>query len=264
MAKAALDLLILAALAMPLCLDAPPAPCAPPCATGPADAAPDRLAWSLEGCRTVFAGVPVAASALQPHLPPGFRPIPFTVRGSEADATLAFDAYACASGLGLNGSVEPLTYGSVYAPVVPPADRMRANVATYFVKWDFLVPDADRRAFFESVGLPARDGAASVGPSDAFEAAVSLEGAIRFTMQGALAPGGRTFDLTFVEFTPAADGLAEWTVHSRIAGVASGSGLVRLDGPHWATGVVGTEAVVASLELVEYSVHDSEVVFGHG
>src|SRR5687767_5211523 len=96
------------------------------------------------------------------------------------EGNFGIEMFTCDAGVGLNGSVPDLVYGSLFTAVLPPAAMRVPGAKHHFVKWDVLIPDADRRALLQSEGVPAVDGKAAfasyeaVGPGFQFEGEMLL------------------------------------------------------------------------------------------
>lgn len=229
-----------AALAMALllagCLGAPPAP------PGPDPQGSASFRWDLHDCTWVAVNLPADPQRLQAHLPEGFTPAAGGLVGTAGGGTfIDLDAYQCAAVTGLAGPLPDVAYGSAYVRVEVPEERRVEGYDAYFVKWDFLVPDAPRRAAFTRLGLPAVTGEAEVPPAAAgpYAARLALDGgAGGFALQGALAQPLEAGRVPFVEFTPlASGGLARWNATAAYGGF-QGAGVVTL-APGWVADVVG-------------------------
>ncbi|MBW3582062.1 MAG: hypothetical protein KY455_03090 [Euryarchaeota archaeon] len=206
---------------------------------------PVVLPWDLLDCAYVVWGVPVAGDALEPHLPEGF-----TLGRSDGplapvvgDAFLGFESFVCDSGMGLDGRVEGMTYGSLFTSVEPPEDLAIDGIDQYYYKWDPLVPDEPRRLFLQEAGMMARTGTATIDrPVEGLKrAAYTLEGVGSFSLEApGTAPTPADGGGPFAEFTPLADGghavwRADYTTETR----GSGDGVFRVDPGSWAAEVLG-------------------------
>jgi hypothetical protein len=169
------------------------------------------LPWNITDCRFLVVFLQPPAASVQPFLPDGF-----TAAGGRGLGSVGFEIHDCARGAGLNGTVERLAYGAMWGAVTPP-DRLRdpSTGGQDYFKWAVLVPDAPRRGLLLAHGVPARDGAASVGPGPApgsWAATMEMAGLGTFAVTGAGTPTseGAANDLPFQEFTNATGGPAVW------------------------------------------------------
>lgn len=226
----------------------------------PADFENRVLAWGLAECRFIVASFPVREAALAAYLPPGFAPRPLSLPGgATAGASLGMEAFECRDGMGLNGTIAGLHYGSVFTPVIPPQNRTLEGVQSYYVKWDVLVPDQDRRRVLSEAGVPARNGSARVqvsspgGPAQLVQAELSLEGLGAFRMMGPLGDDNGANRFTFVEYTATPHGLASWHGLASNRLVDRGQGTIRLDPSSWVYRVAGAEQMPALLAVGLYT-----------
>ncbi|HWG90237.1 MAG TPA: hypothetical protein VNZ52_05235 [Candidatus Thermoplasmatota archaeon] len=169
--------------------------------------------------------------ALRPYLPEGWEPDRgFLPLGVDGMALMGLEAFECESGVGLNGTVAPMAYGSFWTAALPP-EPLREENTVYTVRWDTLVPDADRRAVLLEAGMPARAGTASVGRSATsepglVEASYTFEGVGTITMRGAVGRDvGAVTDLKLVEFTPTERGLGIWRANWTATDYFAGNGV---------------------------------------
>ena len=256
--------LLVLALLLPGCV-APADAGGPPAAEGDASGA-RVLPWGLADCTYVVADVPVRADALRPFLPEGFEPQ--TVGGGplamvQGEAYLGIEAIRCAHGVGLDGDVADLHYGSIFTGVVPPADLAVPDVDVQFVKWDVLVPDAPRRDLLRAAGLPARAGSVThdLGRVTAdVRATLTLEGVGAFAIEGAAPREGGPFEGTFVEFMPSDQGgLARWRATYAATSARSGLATVTLEPGSWVAQVVGGERATAPFIVGRWSFPEGNV-----
>ena len=237
--------------------------------TRPAEAVARTLPWGVSGCAFAIVAIQVDEAELAARLPEAFalRPGGLPRLPAAPRASLELDVYACASGVGLNGTVEPIGYGSAYAAVDVPSALREDGYGAYFVKWDFLVPDADRRAVLVAGGLPARAGAAEVALPSAsggpIEAELTLDGAWGFGLTGvvgALEPQGGP--LPFMEYTPLADrGLARWHARLHDAEIGTGTGVVTLTPGSWVADLAGADTVPATFIAGVWNLDQADVTF---
>ncbi|HEV8359249.1 MAG TPA: hypothetical protein VGR28_02215 [Candidatus Thermoplasmatota archaeon] len=229
-------LLALALLALPA-----PAPAAP-------TAQGTVIPWSLLDCFFAYGQVIVPGSQVQPYMPEGFRPAMIGVPGLPPVLTsVGIEIDVCRAGEGLNGLVSPMIYTNLWVGAIAPED-LAGEPGAYFVAWDFLTPDADRRALFQDAGLPARDGSIAVQETQladmrtAFAATWTLEGLGGFGMTAVGAPanteaigGGHV-----VSFTPRADGqLSAWRFDWDPTDAHQGAGVVTVPEGSWLAAMLG-------------------------
>lgn len=229
---------------------------------------PSTIDWGMTGCEVVVAIVPVDAQALAEHLPEGFEPVsaeeafglPPDPRG---DGALGLETFRCEQGAGLNGTLEDLAYGAVFAPVEAPEDLDHPEADVVFYEWETLVPDEDRRELLTERGLPAVDGNSDLSGLEetpaghVFDVSVTLDGAT-FSFTGSAGQANEDFrdGLPFVEFQQGDDGFGYWAcLENGAAGANSGSGTVELPAGHW------TSDVAASATQQAYMVASTDVTF---
>lgn len=243
----------------------------------PAEAGPRTYPWGLEECRYAIAVVPLPASTLQPLLPPGFTPRRTLPPEAAAlpgapDAELHADAYQCAGATGLDGGrVQGASYGSFYVPVEAPAGVADPAYPAAFVKLDFLAWDPARAQVLQDGGLPAHRGVAAVVHEGArltallafhedAQGAGDLGG---FSLTGAFGPAEpQEGDLPFLEATPLdgdGGGLAVWHARLHDATFATGTGILRVEGP--LRDVVGGEAVPVRFATGTWNLDQADVTF---
>lgn len=232
-------------------------------AEGPAQstAADVVFPWSLTDCAFAVAFVPADPAAVAAHIPSGFR--------LESDA-LGIEVFRCASGAGLNGSVDDIVYGSYFAAVSPPDDLALEGVDQYYYKWWVLVPDEERRDAFAALGMPVLDGTGSInadplalGPVHGATMDVASIGAHTFRFvapeQEAGDGGG---DEWFAEFTPLADGgHAVWRSLYTVARAGGGPGVVEVPAGSMAAEILGGTVARANINTGVWSFHDGDVTF---
>lgn len=234
------------------------------------DAGPSlsTLPWSLTDCRVVVALVPVSADAVEAHLPEGFRAgsgqeafgLPPDVRG---DAVIGLESFACASGTGLNDTVDHLAYGAYFTAVVPPDEHAVDEADVSLFKWDTLVPDAPRRAHLEARGMPVVDGATDLSGLEEtplghrFDVTLQMAGD-EHRFQGTADQPAEDFrkGFYFVEHMAADEGLAAWHMPENEAPDAlSGTGIVTLAAGSLPAQIVGgdsSQAFFASATTVQF------------
>lgn len=229
---------------------------------GPTDAAPPlapsapgTAPWDLLDCFFAYASVPVDSVRMAERIPPGFSlqaPVPVRVSGGPASvANMGFEIDVCASGEGLAGRVEPMEYASVWVAASPPARLREADAGTgYFLAYDILVPDADRRAWLAGVGAPVHDGDVVVTATErGFRAEWTLEGVGTFAIDAVTsdaAPAGPAGG-RFTQFQPTQDGglvrwSTDWSASSSQRAVAA---LVTVPEGSWYADVVGASTFPA-------------------
>lgn len=233
--------------------------CVAPATEAPdADASARVIPWGLEACIFVNWFVHVEADALRPHLPEGFEPdvesaLPIPLAPDKA--YLGFEAFRCASGAGIGREIVDLEYASLFTSAMPPPELRREGVGLYIVKWDTLVPDADRRALLQEAGLPVRDGSAEAhhmqGPSGtlAVTGAFELEGLGTFRYEGGVphfTGDGGGDGIRFLEFMQANGGLAVWDARFALDAFSVGEGIVQVPSDSWAAEVIGSDVARAA------------------
>lgn len=221
---------------------------------------PIDLAWGLSGCQAAVVFFDVDSAAVQPHLPEGFAPRPIAqgmIGGGPnptQDGSFGIEMFTCDSGAGLNGTVEPMTYGSYFAFVDPP-DALEEDVDFHFVKWDVLVPDEPRREFLQTYGLPARNGTAAFSSfsltqsAGSFEGTLSIDGNEHGFSGQAVAPGPDP--VSFVEFMEGANSLVAWRTSVPMSAVGLGPGTVDVPSGTLAAEVLGPGMHEGNLLLFE-------------
>jgi hypothetical protein len=209
----------------------------------------------------VIVVVPVDANALRAYLPTGFEP-----RAAE-DPAIHLDAYVCASGVGFNGTLEQVEYGSWYVPVDATTALREPGYDAYFVKMDFLVPDEARRLALATAGFPARDGSARVtleGDDRLVDAVLDLGNdggfALRGTM-GAAVPQARP--LPFVEYTPlmTTGTLGRWHARLHDARIGQGTGVLTAKEGSSFAGLTGTDPIVVSFIGGAWNLDEADVAW---
>lgn len=236
----------------------------PPVHVSGVPALPARsIDWSLHDCVFTAAVLQVPAAAVQPHVPPGFRVIPASEMAAEGasgldvpsppaadgnDGNLGVEAFQCASGMGLNGSVDGMAYASFFAAVEPPAALKKDGTPFYFVKWDVLVPDAARHDLLASYGMPVRTGNVSASLNLEAQSLAKVDARLEF---GGL--GNFSFDATalapfpndrcaFIEFTAVPAGLATWSMKCTFVTGGVGPVTVAVPPGSWFADIVGPGA----------------------
>lgn len=262
--KLLLAVAVASTAAVSACLDAPLV------GDPPVDAPvlePFRFPWGLSDCAFVIAVVPVEPAKLAKVLPPGFAASPTRLSLVPAGPTgaLELDAYRCRSGVGLDGPLSPVEYGSYYVAVDPPEQLREAGYHAYFVKFDFLVPDGPRRATLASLGLPARPGSAAVtvasldagGP---VSAQLDPGPAGGFRLTGTVAPPEDAGSaLPFMEFTPIPGGLAKWHARLHDARIGSGAGTLEVVPGSWAAELVGSPRVPVTFAAGQWNLDQADL-----
>lgn len=226
------------------------------------------LPWGLSGCSVVVAIVPVQTQALTEHLPVQFHPVsaqeafglPPDPRG---DAALGVETFACQQGAGLEGPVEGLAYGALFAPVDVRANITHPSTDLDFYKWTTLVPDDPRRRALQRAGLEAVDGSTDLSGLEttptghSFDVSLTLNGST-FGFAGATDQPNEAFreGIPFVEFQAAEPKMALWvTLENSASDATSGTGLLQLPQGHWTSEVVGATSTQA------YMVASTDVTF---
>lgn len=203
----------------------------PPPAGG--SAGPGTIPWAITDCTFLIGLIPFDPAEGQDLLPEGFAfrtgdGLPLPVEVPVSRATLGVEAFACASGAGLTGTVTPLAYGSVYFNVDPPEELRAPDGAPHFLKLSVLVPDAERRAALEAVGADVAGGEVALEATPGgMSGTLTLDTVGTFTYQSVDQPPREGASFPFREFTPAADGrLVQWDATATSSDVFSGQGLL--------------------------------------
>lgn len=209
--------------------------------------------WGLSGCHGLVVLIPVAAETLEPHLPEGFTAVmPDSVAATlppdpRLQAVLGLELLECDEGAGLHGPIEGLDYASFWTFVDPPAALEGRGHDLSFVKWDTLVPDEDRRDLLQDHGLAARDGDVTIDEwhplalesGVAFDAGWTFADGEEYRFSGAAA-APMDFQGTFIEYTTASAGLAEWETTFHAPTAFGGAGIAELAPDGWPAEVLGT------------------------
>lgn len=246
----------------------PLAGCATPLTDGPnAVPASTLLPWTLTQCRYVVGWSEADPAAIQRNLPEGF-----TVRAGAplglplapaARALVGTEAFECASGSGLNGTVEPMLYASIWIPVVPPEDLQVEGVDAVYYKIHVLVPDAPRRDAFLGMGLSVANGSIAWNPATlpgGTSAALTLEDVGAFSFQLAQPQSAQAREGSeFMEVTPAgeggADGYAVWRANFSWdePTFTQGRGFIDWPAGHWVTTAIGAQRAPATFHAGSWS-----------
>lgn len=247
----------------------------------------NQISWGLNECQIAVALIGVPASQVQPLVPEGFvvlSPAQVVAREGGApalppnpneDGNFGLEMFTCTSGIGLDGAIENVQYGSLFTAVAVPAEFAVEGTKHGFVKWDVLIQDQPRREWLQAAGAKAVDGSAAfssydaTGPTFRFAGDLVLgEDAYAFTGNG-VAPLPE--DGSFIEYSPATTGLVAWyTKYTWIDGTygtvdvtVPSTGLaseVLGAGPHSGAGFVG----IASFVDGTISLPGAEMEMGHG
>ncbi|MGB1557253.1 MAG: hypothetical protein ACPHCJ_05670 [Oceanococcaceae bacterium] len=234
------------------------------------DSQAEVLDWDLIECEAILTVLPASAAALAPHLPPGFTPIPFAdvvaemdVPVDPSDGNIGVETFVCQSGQGLNAPVEAMTYGSYYAMITPPED-LRRDVTFHFVKWDVLIPDADRRLFLQERGVPARDGGVSTTvflQQDSLkmgDQSLTLGETVHFLTANGVVPAA-TPEGRIAEFMSTEAGLVEWQTDYVFHSVANGAAVVDVGAGDLLAEIVGTGPQVGASFIGALSFVNGEI-----
>lgn len=238
----------------------------------PVSGASNILPWTLVECQYIVGWSEADAAIIQQNLPEGFTVragpplgLPLPAAGPTARAIIGTEAFDCASGTGLNGTVEPMTYASIWIPVTPPEAYVVEGIEEVYYKIHVLVPDAPRRETMVALGLSVGDGAiawdSTTAPTpDGIAAAMTIDGAgdFRFELlqpQTVSAQEGREF----MELTPAGeggvDGFAVWRSTFEWVGDTYTNGRGFIDWPegHWVTEAIGSARAPATFHAGVWS-----------
>lgn len=243
-----------------------PAEGADPGATGRANVLP----WTLNECRYIVGWSDADPSVIQENLPEGFTVraglpmgVPLPAPGPTARAIIGTEAFECASGSGLDGEVEPMTYASIWIPVTPPDALAIDGIDMVYYKIDVLVPDAPRREAMVAKRLPVADGAiawdtATVPNGVAADLTIATAGDFRLELEVAQEVGAND-PAEFMEITPAgemgADGFAVWraTFSWDEDTYSQGRGFIDWPADHWVTEAIGAPRAPASFHAGVWS-----------
>ena len=218
------------------------------------------IPWTLNECRYIVGWSQADPAVIQANLPEGFTvqtggPVPLGLPvpapGPAQRAIIGTEAFECASGSGLNGTLEPMTYSSIWIPVVPPDTIDVGDAGAVYYKIHVLVPDAPRRDAMTALGLSVGNGeiAWTQPPTPGSRgSAFSVEGSGDFAFE-LLAPRevGASEGSPFMEITPAgelgADGFAIWNANYawNEDTFVQGSGTITWPSGHWVTEAIGAE-----------------------
>ena len=227
----------------------------------------ETLTWDLLDCEAIILLLPATAEALAPHLPEGFSPLPLADAVAEmdvpvdpVDGNIGVETFECASGAGLHGPVEPMTYGSYYVMVEPP-EEFRREVDFHFIKWDVLVPDAERRALLQAHGVPALDGGVTTTVFQQVDAikfgdqSLSIGGSSHRLVANGAVPYSKSQG-RIAEFTVTEHGLVEWQTDFEFHSVSNGPAVVEVGPDNLLAEVVGAgpqvgAAFIGSMSFVQ-------------
>jgi len=199
-------LALAALLVLAGCLSTPHgAPASPP----PATASPFPLPWDLSGCRELAATFDADPAAVAPLLPPGFTPGGGMAPGR---TSVGMDAFRCATGSGVRGGRQDVSYASFWATATPP-DALKGDVRQWYVKWLAVVADPDSLAALREVNTTVTTGTVSYAdrapdPAGGTVATIQLDGVGAATITvgpEATGPSGGQ-GVALREFTPRPDG----------------------------------------------------------
>lgn len=217
------------------------------------------MPWALIDCSFVVAFGVAPTDAVQARLPDGFtaRSVParYAEGAPRAGTLVGIESEVCKHGTGLAGeTIEDQAYTSVWVGVTPPPEhRVDGFDGGYYVNWDPMIPDADRRAAFHDAGVPAHDGVIEItplvdglGPRTA-RSTYTLDGLGAFQVDAAT-PEDPTGGLagSFYQWTEAEDGdLARWRVDWSMETFHQGPGVVELPAGSWLVDLFGSETIPA-------------------
>lgn len=239
----------------------------PPSLDDPAPGSPTTLPWQLNECRYVVGWSQADPAIVQANLPEGFTvstggPLGLPTPGPTQRAIIGTEAFDCPSGSGLAGTVEPMSYASIWIPVTPPEELADPDVSAVYYKFDVLVPDAPRREAMLALGLPVTTGEIAwtqppVPDSRGADLSLAEVGDFHFELLAprsvAAAEGG-----AFMEITPANDGASgyaiwkaefEWNEDS----FTQGNGYIDWPAGHWVTEAIGTARAPAQFHAGTWS-----------
>ena len=222
----------------------------------PGTALASVLPWTLNECRYIVGWSEADPAIVQSNLPEGFtvqtgRPLGLPLPEQAARVIIGTEAFECASGSGLDGTVEPMSYASIWIPVTPPDAFVDPDIDEVYYKIHVLIPDAPRREAMRALGLSVGAGEiAWTQPPvpDSMGAEFTIEGAGDFAFE-LLAPRAAAAGdgFPFMEITPAgengADGFAVWKADYAWDGDSywRGNGFITWPAGHWVTDAIGAE-----------------------
>lgn len=242
---------------------------------GPGDEHPEliEIPWGLESCRASWWLAPASSEALREHLPEGFEPaptpqLPGIDMAAGLDAYLGFDAFECASGIGLNGTLGPITFGSVFTRVIPPDEHTVEGLdGGYFFRWEVLIPDEPRHGRLSELGLAVRKGDAQVeaqspaGSPGPWQNNLELEDLGSFTLTGTtLGPETQGEDVPWAAFTPAGDQIATWRATATDLTASNAWGVWTVEPGSWMAEVLGAEQGTGAFSVGTWSITDASLV----
>ena len=227
------------------------------------------LPWQLTECRYLVGWSDADPALVQANLPDGF-----TVRSgaplglplataAAARASIGTETFECASGSGLDGTIEGMTYASIWIPVTLPEALADPEIDEVYYKIHVLVPDAPRRELMRELGLSVGNGTMAWETAlvpNGLASSLTIEGAGDFVLeltapqQTATGPGRR-----FIEVTPAgergADGFAIWRTQFEWVGdsYAFGQGTIEWPEGHWVTQAIGSPRAPAQFHAGVWS-----------
>lgn len=267
------------ALALAGCLgDSLPGDVAPP-PDGGEDGLPKVLPWGLTDCQYMIGLVPVDQAAVAPHLPEGFAAAPASDMGLPQDprgeAVVGVEAFECAEGQTLNGTLDMLQYGSVFTLVYPPEELRVDGADAHFVKWDTYIPDAERRHALDNESLPVRDGfvlfrfSQRVPPVGGFDSFTLKFEPDEYHLLHALnldplGDDAAFSSFSFAEFTDTPNGLATWRATAENSMVWGGVGQLDVGLAGIAKDILGGERHAAYVMLAQGSFVDASLTLPDG
>jgi hypothetical protein len=190
--------------------------------TPPAAEGPETIAWEILDCFFIYATPFALASEVEAALPEGF-----TIASTGGLTQVGIEANVCTSGQGLNGTIEPAGYGSVWVGVVPPEGQGDAGVG-HFVNFDVLIQDEPRRTWMQERGIPARDGSVERSdlPGGGVTVDFTMDGVGTFAYEVPVAQSAGDAGGTFDQWTPGSEGLTYWITDWQTKGQFVGVGTV--------------------------------------
>lgn len=213
------------------------------------------MPWRLDECQYAIAIVPADPAAFADRVPEGFRvlavnEIPGLPAREEprARGNLGIETFACAGGSGVNetANLTDVQYGSVFTFVEPPAALRDPNATYHFVKFEVLVPDAERQALLVAEDIPAMNGTAvfsryqDVGPASVVQSRLALLNDTYDLEAASGAPMEALASISFVEFSVGEHGFTIWHANVTSSAVTGGVGQLLVGEESWVADVVGT------------------------
>lgn len=221
-----------------------------------------HVSWELDQCRYANVFIPASAAALAPYIPEGFELTggAGSVRvPGVTDAYLGYEAFACASGVGLDGRVAPMAHGGYFTSVVPPPELRVENSTGNYLRLLNLVPDEARRTAWEPLGFPVVDGSVEYASDDPAVVSLSLDGDGTVTYGVAGAQGTPGAGGWFVEYMVGDGSMAVWQSNYTVHTITSGQATIAFPAGSLGANILGLDAMVAPAITGTWDFHDGHV-----